>query len=71
MEINIPDEIFSIKKWECTVRSNENVATFIKELILELARWRNSGFSIRWVYTNRCSKISISVFRIRYRGRVS
>ena len=34
--IKIPDEIFSIKKWECTVRSNENVATFIKELILEL-----------------------------------
>jgi len=36
MEIKIPDEIFSIRKWECTVRSNENVATFIKELILEL-----------------------------------
>ena len=36
MEIKIPDEIFSIKKWECTVRSNDNVATFIKELILEL-----------------------------------
>ena len=36
MEIKIPDEIFSIKKWECVVKSNENVATFIKELILEL-----------------------------------
>ena len=36
MEIKIPDEIFSIKKWECTVRSNDNVATFIKELVLEL-----------------------------------
>jgi len=36
MEIKIPDEIFSIKKWECTVRSNYNVATFIKELVLEL-----------------------------------
>ena len=36
MEVKIPDEIFSIKKWECTVRSNENVATFIKELVLEL-----------------------------------
>jgi len=36
MEIKIPDEIFSIKKWECTVRSNANVATFIKELVLEL-----------------------------------
>ena len=36
MEIKIPDEIFSIKKWECKVRSNDNVATFIKELVLEL-----------------------------------
>ena len=38
MEIKIPDEIFSIQKWECTVRSNENVATFIKELVLELPK---------------------------------
>ena len=36
MEIKIPDEIFSIKKWKCNVRSNDNVATFIKELVLEL-----------------------------------
>ncbi len=36
LKIQIPDEIFNIKKWECTVRSNDNVATFIKELILEL-----------------------------------
>ena len=38
MEVKIPDEIFSIKKWECTVKSNYNVATFIKELILELPK---------------------------------
>jgi Na+-transporting NADH:ubiquinone oxidoreductase subunit F len=36
MKIGIPDEVFGVKKWECTVRSNHNVATFIKELILEL-----------------------------------
>ena len=36
MEIKIPNEIFNIKKWECKVKSNKNVATFIKELILEL-----------------------------------
>ena len=36
MQVKIPDEIFSIKKWECKVRSNYNVATFIKELVLEL-----------------------------------
>lgn len=36
LKIEIPPEIFSVRKWECTVRSNDNVATFIKELILEL-----------------------------------
>ena len=38
MEIKIPDEIFSIQKWEGTVKSNRSVATFIKELVLELPK---------------------------------
>lgn len=36
MEIELPEEIFGIKKWECTVRSNDNKATFIKELCIEI-----------------------------------
>jgi Na+-transporting NADH:ubiquinone oxidoreductase subunit F len=36
MSIELPPEIFSVREWECTVRSNKNVATFIKELVLEL-----------------------------------
>src|SRR5690606_38043612 len=36
MKIEVPAEVFSVKKWDCTVRSNDNVATFIKELVLEL-----------------------------------
>jgi len=36
MEIEIPAEVFSVKKWLCRVRSNHNVATFIKELVLEI-----------------------------------
>ncbi|MFP4173703.1 MAG: NADH:ubiquinone reductase (Na(+)-transporting) subunit F [Candidatus Hydrogenedentota bacterium] len=36
MRIELPAEIFDVQKWECTVRSNNNVATFIKELILDL-----------------------------------
>jgi len=36
MDISIPEEIFSIQKWECTVKSNKNVATFIKEIVLAL-----------------------------------
>ena len=38
MEIELPEEIFGIKKWSCKVRSNDNVATFIKELVLELPK---------------------------------
>jgi len=34
--IELAPEIFSAQKWVCTVRSNRNVATFIKELVLEL-----------------------------------
>jgi Na+-transporting NADH:ubiquinone oxidoreductase subunit F len=36
MNIELPPEIFSVRKWQCKVRSNHNVATFIKELVLEL-----------------------------------
>ena len=36
MSIQVPEEVFGVKKWECTVKSNDNVATFIKELVLQL-----------------------------------
>ncbi len=36
LEIQVPEDVFGVKKWQCTVRSNDNVATFIKELVLEL-----------------------------------
>ena len=36
MSIEVEDDVFGVKKWECTVKSNNNVATFIKELVLEL-----------------------------------
>lgn len=36
MKIEVEPEIFSVRKWKCKVRSNHNVATFIKELVLEL-----------------------------------
>ena len=36
MKIHVPEEVFGVKKWKCKVRSNDNVATFIKELVLEL-----------------------------------
>ncbi|AVQ88464.1 NADH:ubiquinone reductase (Na(+)-transporting) subunit F [Plesiomonas shigelloides] len=36
MKIELPEEIFGVKKWECEVISNDNVATFIKELVLAI-----------------------------------
>lgn len=36
MKIHVPEEVFETKKWRGKVRSNHNVATFIKELVLEL-----------------------------------
>jgi Na+-transporting NADH:ubiquinone oxidoreductase subunit F len=36
LKIRIPDDILSVKKYTATVVSNENVATFIKDLVLEL-----------------------------------
>lgn len=36
MKIGIPEEIFGIKEWEATVVSNYNVATYIKEFVVEI-----------------------------------
>ena len=44
MEVEVPPEAFDTKKWECTVRSNDNVATFIKELVLELPEGEDVDF---------------------------
>ncbi len=44
MEIRIPDEIFGIKKWECTVASNDNVASFIKEFVVKLPEGETLDF---------------------------
>jgi Na+-transporting NADH:ubiquinone oxidoreductase subunit F len=44
MRIRVPEEIFSIRRFECTVRSNHNVATFIKELVLELPAGESMDF---------------------------
>jgi Na+-transporting NADH:ubiquinone oxidoreductase subunit F len=45
MKIRIPDEIFNIKKYDATVVSNENVASFIKELRLKLDPGQKMDFT--------------------------
>jgi Na+-transporting NADH:ubiquinone oxidoreductase subunit F len=44
MKIKVPDEVFSIQKFNCTVRSNENVATFIKEFLLDIDDGKTMDF---------------------------
>lgn len=44
MQIQIPEEVFGIKKWECKVRSNYNVASFIKEFVVQLPESKKLDF---------------------------
>jgi len=44
MKIHVPEEVFGVKQWECTVESNPNVATFIKELTLRLPEGESVDF---------------------------
>ena len=44
LAVRVPDEIFDVQRWRCTVKSNHNVATFIKELVLELPPGENVPF---------------------------
>lgn len=36
IRVRIPEEVFGVRKWECTVRSTRGLSTFIKEIVLEL-----------------------------------
>ena len=44
MDIELPEEFFGVKQWECEVVSNNNVATFIKELVLKLPEGEDVNF---------------------------
>ncbi len=44
MQIEVPPEAFETKKWQCRVRSNQNVATFIKEMVFEVPEGEEVNF---------------------------
>jgi Na+-transporting NADH:ubiquinone oxidoreductase subunit F len=44
MKIGVPEEVFGVRKWTCKVRSNDSVATFIKELVLDLPEGESVPF---------------------------
>ena len=60
LKIEVPDEVFGVKKWQCTVRSNDNVATFIKELVLELPEGENVDFRAGGYIQIECPPYEIS-----------
>lgn len=72
MKIQIPEEIFGVKKWECEVISNDNVATFIKELVLKLPEGEEVDFRAGGYVQLECPPydIKFSDFDIaeKYRG---
>jgi Na+-transporting NADH:ubiquinone oxidoreductase subunit F len=60
LKITVPAEIFSIREWECTVRSNDNVATFIKELVLELPEGEEVDFRAGGYVQVECAPHTVS-----------
>ena len=44
MSVHVPEEVFGVKEYECTVVSNKNVATFIKEFIVALPPGEHMDF---------------------------
>jgi len=72
LRISVPDDVFGVKKWECIVRSNDNVATFIKELVVELPAGETLDFRAGGYIQIECPayKLSYSTFDIQeeYRG---
>lgn len=72
MQIEVPEEVFETKKWRCKVRSNRNVATFIKELVLELPEGEEVGFKAGGYIQIECPPhhLKYSAFDVeeRFRG---
>ena len=72
LEVRVPDDVFGVRKWRCTVRSNRNVATFIKELVLELPSGETMDFKAGGYVQLECPphELKYSDFDIeeKYRG---
>ncbi len=66
----MPDDVFGVKKWECTVRSNRNVATFIKELVLELPPGETMDFRAGGYVQLECPPHDLQLRDDGYRSRV-
>ena len=71
MKIQIPDEVFGVKEWECEVISNDNVATFIKELVLKLPEVKTSSLEPVDMCNLKHRHTKQLITKIRYCKRIS
>jgi Na+-transporting NADH:ubiquinone oxidoreductase subunit F len=71
MKIEVPEEVFGVRKWNCKVRSNHNVATFIKELVMELPEGEDVPFRAGGYIQIECPahKLSFSEFDVEQEYR--
>ncbi len=71
MRIHIPEDVFGVKKWQCNVRSNDNVATFIKELVLQLPEGEKLEFKAGGYIQIECPphRLSYASFDIKQEYR--
>jgi len=73
LRLDLPPEVFNVKRWECTVVSNESVADFIKELVLQLPEGEDVAFTAGQYMQLRCPphKVAYRDFDIPERFRKS
>lgn len=69
LSIRVPDEVFGVKQWTCTVRSNHNVATFIKELVLELPAGETLDFRAGGYIQIECPPYNMDFHSIQVEDR--
>ena len=70
MKIEIAPEVFDVRKWQCKVVSNRNVATFIKELKLALPQGEEVPFRAGGYVQIECPPHTRRVPRLRHRSAV-
>ncbi len=69
LDMHVPEEILGIKKWECEVVSNKNVATFIKEFVVKLPEGEHLKFKSGGYIQIDVPKIDVDYKDIRVEDR--
>ncbi|MDO4790386.1 MAG: NADH:ubiquinone reductase (Na(+)-transporting) subunit F [Porphyromonas sp.] len=65
MQVVVPEEVFGVKEWECTVVSNNNVASFIKEFVVKLPEGEVLNFK-----SGSYAQIKIPKYNIKFADMV-